>query len=281
MNKAETHWLEPLEKMSARAIEFAYRLGALQNDPPMNFCHPTDGWLPAEPSLLLEYLYPLTSYYPISKRNNSMERDVASEWRAELNRVYAMRLRVAQRLRRAARRKNEKEATRLHNRLIKMSKPCAEWRAYPAADEKVTPRPLRNSYEETRIWRVVHSCFESDSPRNLLLEILDRFSDRDKENSTSSLAKYFMTISRAFEQMPDHLQTFERIKHALLLYRNSLRWSMTPGKPRHTMGQIKDMVAPHSTITVEVFRNMVNALSVPYLHGKPGPSPKARKRKAT
>jgi hypothetical protein len=244
---------------SARALEFFYRLQALQNDPPIDFCNEA-GLLPADELLLRDYLYPFTSVHPVAKKNhNTSESDIAQEWHDELDQVYAMRLRVAHRLRRAIRKRDEREADRLQNQLIDWQRLSPEWKSPPAADKNVIPLTLRNSYDGQTIWRAIRSCAESGSALDLIKLVINGIRSANR-------ARYFAKVSSAFE----YIESFEPIKQDLLKYRNSLRWSATPGKRRHTAEQIKKIVAPDSTIAIPVLRNMLGKLGVPFIRIKAG-----------
>jgi hypothetical protein len=95
-----------------------------------------------------------------------------------------------------------------------------------------------------------------------LREILRRFALKDGE--------YFFKLFIAFEEERPSSTSFQKLKEELIAYRFSLNWSRTPGEPRHTIAEIKQIVAPGSSITTAVFRNMVRKFEVPHLTEKRG-----------
>jgi hypothetical protein len=81
-------------------------------------------------------------------------------------------------------------------------------------------------------------------------------------------SNFFREIAVAIEQAK--LNSFQGIKERLILYRFSLNFSSTPGQARHTVPEIKAIVAPNSAITLPVFRNLVREFKVPHLPTKRG-----------
>jgi hypothetical protein len=143
--------------------------------------------------------------------------------------------------------------------------------------DKTVPRRLRNqngraAWETLSYWR--------------------RASEREKKNLEKRLRKSSDAASRALYNLLKHLErgargffskfeialeeekcsssTFEKIKEELIIYRASLNHSRTPGQTRHTIVEIKQIVAPGTSVTPAVFRNMVREFKVPHLPSKRG-----------
>jgi hypothetical protein len=141
--------------------------------------------------------------------------------------------------------------------------------------DKTIPRRLRNE-KGRRAWdtllrwqlaserekrnlreRVLKS---RDETSYVLLEFLRRLEREDGE--------FFSELGIALEEQ--RFMGNEKVKAGLIAYRFSLNFSSTPGRRRHTIDEIKQIVAPGSRITEGVFRNMVRALGVPFIRRKAG-----------
>jgi hypothetical protein len=114
-------------------------------------------------------------------------------------------------------------------------------------------RNLRQQLEKSRKAR-------SPNASDVLLQFLDRLEREDGE--------FFSGIGIAL--VARRFIGYEKLKADLIAYRLSLNFSSTPGRRRHTIDEIKQIVAPGSAITVEVFRNMVRCFGVPFIPRKSG-----------
>jgi hypothetical protein len=80
-------------------------------------------------------------------------------------------------------------------------------------------------------------------------------------------AEFFDSLGIAFAESEEHANamSLRPVKARLLEYRWSLECSRTPGQPRHTPKQIKQIVAPKSSVTDQAFLNLLNQFRIPHL----------------
>ena len=138
-----------------------------------------------------------------------------------------------------------------------------------------------HAWRTLKSWRQVHEREKRDLVERLeksrgaasymLLTILRHLMRDDN-------GEFFEKLSIAFEEEKSSSSTFVKLKRELVFYRNSLLRSNTPGKPRHTKAEIKEIVAPNARITKAVWGNMIREFQVPHLVDKRGrkPSPHYR-----
>ena len=141
--------------------------------------------------------------------------------------------------------------------------------------DKTIPRRLRNekgrrAWDTLARWQAVSEqekrniqerlLKSGDVTSYVLVEFLRRLDREDGE--------FFSKLEIALAEK--RRIGFEKLKADLIGYRFSLNRSSTPGQPRHTIAEIKEIVAPTSTITLQVFRNMIRQFKVPHLPDKRG-----------
>lgn len=157
--------------------------------------------------------------------------------------------------------------------------------------DKTIPRRLRST-KGRFAWQTL-ACWgsASESEKENLRERLSKLSrssnaayalyrilmrldaDNGRANSSADAVvrgdpEFFSEFAIALEEK--ERRAFEKLKQDLIIYRFSLNWSRTPEQPRHTKSEIKRIVAPNSSITQEVFDNMIRKFRVPHLRGKSG-----------
>jgi hypothetical protein len=160
---------------------------------------------------------------------------------------------------------------------------CLDSKTYGSVDglmtdgewDKTIPRRLRNekgrrAWDTVARWQAVSEQEKRNIQERILkvrnvtsymvFEFLRRL-DRDD-------GEFFSKIEIALAEK--RRIGFEKLKAELIAYRFSLNFSRTPGQPRHTIAEIKQIVAPNSAITPGVFRNMIREFEVPHLAAKRG-----------
>ncbi len=220
---------------------------------------------------------------------------VAAAWNAELRRRDDLRMSLIRRIRKARRAGDQRKLAKLIQELETKFLFAGGPLKWPAgsinqkADLTVRrakywkemlqcyPRRLRNktgmdAWSTLESWRQVYEYEKRDLVERLeksrdaasyaLLRILQHLIRGDKE--------FFEKFSIALDEERASSSSFIKLKYELILYRNSLLWSFTPGKARHTIAEIKEIVAPGSRITKTVFRNLVYEFQVPHLPAKRG-----------
>jgi hypothetical protein len=152
--------------------------------------------------------------------------------------------------------------------------------------DKTIPRRLRNekgrrAWETLLSWRAA-SEDEKRSLKDMLFRLrlkavrLRRYSSTNAVSAFENIFRHLERNDREFFSMlevalqEEGNRAYEKVRADLIVYRFSLNHSRTPGQRRHTPAQIKQIVAPGSTITPEVFRNMISELEVPHFPDKRG-----------
>jgi hypothetical protein len=152
--------------------------------------------------------------------------------------------------------------------------------------DKTIPRRLRNekgrrAWETLLSWRAA-SEDEKRSLKDMLFRLrlkavrLRRYSSTNAVSAFENIFRHLESKDRKFFSMfevalqEEGNRGNEKLRSDLIAYRFSLNHSRTPGQRRHTPAQIKQIVAPGSTITPEVFRNMISELEVPHFPDKRG-----------
>ena len=247
----------------------------------------------------------MTFYIPVqyllaSKRGSIADSDLRAAWLAELKECDRRRTSLIRRAKRARRSGDRRKFADLNKQLWEM----ASVEEGPPPPGWPTPRfvtLMDRTYEDRNGW-LMKDEWDKTVPRRLrnengrtawvTLSYWRRASEREKRNLEERLRKSGDDASRALYNLLKHLErengeffskleiafqeekcscsTFEKMKEELILYRASLNWSRTPGQKRHTIAEIKQIVAPGSSIKLAVFRNMIREFDVPYLKVKRG-----------
>jgi len=135
------------------------------------------------------------------------------------------------------------------------------------------PRRLRNSDHGCKAWFTISSLNElTDSQKKHLLESVRRLR---KGSDAAELIKMVFDgnasdIAIAVADWKQYARSREKLRHEILVYRGGLQWLKPPGQAMHTAEEIKEIVAPESSVTIPVLRNMLRELDTPFLQRKRG-----------
>ena len=234
-----------------------------------------------------------TRFLYLNKRRTGTS-DARAAWDAELEECYKRRMSLRRRMKHAQRAGDHRKLADLERQDRALS-PDPEWPNIKSPAilaalidqtsggfvgalmenewDKTIPQKLRNDkgraiWEILAIWRQASEDEKRNLSRRLersrddvsyvLLRVLDHFRRGDVE--------FFSKLGIAFEE---ERCAFQELKEELIAYRFSLNFSLTPGQPRHTIAEIKQIVAPKIGVkNLAVFRNMIREFAIPHLPDK-------------
>jgi hypothetical protein len=141
---------------------------------------------------------------------------------------------------------------------------------------KGIPRKIRSSDSGISAWQTLKEWDAlTREDRSKVLDALFEMPGWEKWHPVVTMirrlhsrdADYFSKLGIALAETESGASdlSLRTVKQNLLVYRWSLTRSKTPGRPRHTPEEIKEIVAPQKAITKAVFRNMLHELRIPHL----------------
>jgi len=230
----------------------------------------------------------------MSRRNSIKQRpdsDLRAEWLAELKECDKRRTSLHRQIKQAQRAGNSRKVADLEKQYGALSpdrKLTESWAGMDSRSwgrlsgvltddelDKTVPQSLRNRQGRAAWAKLIYWRRASEGEKRGLWEKLSRLWHSGND---AAYALYYMSMRldddpEFFSMLAIALKkegsaAFEKVKADLLLYRLSLNWSRTPGQPRHTIAEIKQIVDP--TNRMPSFRNMIYTLKVPHLVGKRG-----------
>jgi hypothetical protein len=244
----------------------------------------------------------------LDQKNGAANSNLREAWLAELEECDKRRTSLRRRMKRAERRNDRRKVADLEKEYyalcpaIARPVPTSEYSPRPESHEYVTllnrsfgtvsgvltddeldktiPRRLR-SEKGRSAWRMLMyvrraSASEKESLRETLRKLWRSGNDAayaldyilHRLDDPAPNPEFFSMLAIALEEEGN--RAFQLLKWDLLAYRFSLNWSRTPEQPRHKIPEIKQIVAPNSSITLKVFGNLIHEFNVPHLPRKRG-----------
>jgi hypothetical protein len=213
-------------------------------------------------------------------RERSAHERLSDPWLAELSELPAAYARLVRQAQTAKSKGDLAKIQTVENEMRRLLAPYF-FRILPDLPDKirlkVLPRKLRSRGISGKwAWRTLESWDAlSRDERSEVWSTLSKMPEWRKwypmlELATSMVSRdveYFHCLSIAFAESEQHANamSLRPVKERLLKYRWSLECSKTPGQPRHTPKQIKQIVAPNSAVTDQAFLNLLNEFRVPHL----------------
>ena len=220
---------------------------------------------------------------PVKKWHASKQqasKDVRNDWLAELSELPTAYASLVKQARTARRKGNLAKVQLVENKMRQLLAPYF-LRHLPDLPNRIRlkalPRKLRSrgisgraawqtlyewdarsKDEKAQVWETL-SKMPGWRKWRPMLRIVTAMRDRD--------AEFFHSLGIAFAESEEHANamSLRPVKARLLEYRWSLECSKTPGQPRHTPKQIKQIVAPKSSVTDQAFLNLINQFRIPHL----------------
>ncbi len=201
-------------------------------------------------------------------------------WEAELSELPTEYKKLVRQARRAKSKGDVAEVQRVAKEMCRLLAPYFRRYLPDLPDKirlKVLPRKLRScgvsglaAWRTLKQWDALRDDEKFDICRTLMempgwqkwhavLNLAKAMRDRDDE--------FFSSLGLAITESEPYANamSLRPVKERLLEYRWSLEGSKTPGLPRHTAKQIKQIVAPNSSVTDQAFLNLLNQFCIPHL----------------